>query len=217
MKLTLSTIFGAGLMLAATSAHADPIVWNFGTPAGDQGTTHVYSTTPAVTPAQNITATAFGPRSPHLFGKNGGGDEVGLGLTNDLTGEDEITVGSFIQLDLFGLTSPPLNSLTFSFQADSSTSPDAWQVRGTNFAGTLLGSTLILAGTDENLHPALPGSILGTYRYLDITATAGNILLTELDNSVNSVPEPASIFVLGIGLIGAGVIRRRAWRQSARA
>src|SRR5260221_264902 len=72
---------------------------NFGSPTGDQGTTHTYG---------GITATAYGASTPagappHLFGKSDGGDENGVGLTTDPSGQHEITVGDFIQLDLTSL------------------------------------------------------------------------------------------------------------------
>ena len=36
----------------------------------------------------------------HLYGKNDGGDEKGLGLTSDPSGDLEIVNGQFIQLDV---------------------------------------------------------------------------------------------------------------------
>jgi hypothetical protein len=47
---------------------------SFATPIGDQGTSHSYG---------GLTATAYGTGTPHLYGKNDGGDEEGLGLTSD--------------------------------------------------------------------------------------------------------------------------------------
>jgi len=64
---------------------------NFNTPTGDQGTTPTYG---------GVTATAYGPGTQHLYGKNDGGDEKGLGLTSDPSGDLEIVNGQFIQLDV---------------------------------------------------------------------------------------------------------------------
>ena len=75
---------------------------------------------------------------------------------------------------------------------------------------TLASATLIDTGTNDNLVSALPGTIIGTYRYLDLTVTSGNILLKELDNSVNpaGVPQPAALTIFGIGLLGMGALNR---------
>jgi hypothetical protein len=123
--MTLAAAAGlAGALFLLTPAHANT-VWDFSTPPGDQGLTHTYIGDDTTS---QITASAFGPAAgctpastgtcPHLFGKNLGSDELGLGLTNDPSGENEITTTSFIQLDLSKLV---LTSSTISFSANSVT------------------------------------------------------------------------------------------------
>jgi hypothetical protein len=208
--LMFVSALGAASILATPSAKATVnIVWNFGAgTAGDLGGT---TTTQSSVPDNiGIAVTAFGiggigPSPAHLFRKELPGDETGMGLTNDPTGENEISAGhGFIQLDLVNLTIPPLTSLSLSFRADSTTSPDAWQVIATNTAGSDTGTT-VLSGADEALHTLSTGGD----RYLDISATAGNILLSELNANVAAAPEPASLAVLGAALVGLGVVRLR--------
>jgi hypothetical protein len=207
-KLLLS---GAAIGFAATLATAAqaapvPILWDFGVgTAGALGMTATQLSAPGAIP---IVATAFligGATSPNpgLFRKELGGDETGLGLTNDPTsGEDEIHVGNgFIQLDTAALTSPPLTSLLLSFKADSTTAPDAWQVIGTNTAGSDIG-VVLASGGDELIHTIDKTG----FRYLDVSATAGNILLSEVDATANFVPEPATLALLSVGILGLGLV-----------
>jgi hypothetical protein len=188
--LLLGTVIGALGFL--TPAYADT-VWNFSTPGGDQGTSHPY-----VSDGLTITATAFGPAGtpqPHLIGKGLGGDETGLGLSNDPTpGETEITPGSFIQLDISKVPFP-----ITSFQADSTTNGETWNVFGGNTSGVL--GTMLLAtctapagsGSGNTCELLKPINSTG-FSFLDVTAGTGNVLLTE----VNAVAAP----VVGVGLPG---------------
>jgi len=162
---------------------------SFATPTGDQGTSHTYS---------GITATAYGPGTQHLYGKNSGGDENGLGLTSDPAGQHEITVGQFIQLDVTSL-----QGLTISFVMNSSTSPDAWKVFESSSAFATSGSSTV-TGTDENSHSI---TIASGMKYLDFTATGGNVLLSSI--SYTATPEPLSLGLTGSGLLGLFLLRRR--------
>jgi hypothetical protein len=193
--LLLGTVVSAlGLL---TPASADEI-WNFNSPVSPPalGATHDYMGTLGTI----ITATAFGTPGTQLFGKGGGGDENGVGLTNDLSGENEITPGSFIQLSLANINFLA-NSVNMSFLADSTTAGDTWQVLGTNTAGTLVGATPILScvGSDGPGNPCetlMTLSGAGNFKFLDVTALAGNVLLSEVDT--RAVPAP----IVGAGLPG---------------
>jgi len=162
---------------------------NFNTPSGDQGTSHTYGA---------ITATAYGPGTPHLYGKNSGGDELGLGLTSDPSGDHEIVPGQFIQLDVSSL-----GPITISFVMNSSTNPDAWKVFESSSAVATSGSST-MTGTDENAHSI---TITSGMKYLDFTATGGNVLLSSI--SYTATPEPIALALTGSGLLGLFFLRRR--------
>lgn len=163
---------------------------SFATPTGDQGTSHSYG---------GITASSYGGTgSNDLYGKNDGGDENGLGLTSDSTGDHEITVGRYIQLDVTSL-----EGLTISFIMNSSTSPDAWKVFESSSASATSGSSTI-TGTDESSHSI---TIASGMKYLDFTATDGNVLLSSI--SYTATPEPLSLALTGSGLLGLVLLRRR--------
>jgi hypothetical protein len=184
---TLSFVFasalGASVGLSALPASAT--TFNFGSPTGLLGTTQTYT-------ADGITITAAGFSSPTalaagtpdvaLFGKAAGGDEVGLGLNNDPTGEHEISGTSLIRIAMAA------NLTNVSFMMDSVTGPDAWQVSGSNSA--TLGFMPLSSGTDEGSHP------LPFFNFYTFSATAGNVLVTSI--SATAVPGP----IVGAGLPG---------------
>jgi hypothetical protein len=203
--------FAATSMVAVALFAINPVradtVWSFATPTGPQGQSHNYVGSDGTL----LNAQAFGPNGSgsglpgpvQLFGKNNGGDENGVGLTNDPTGDNEITMGSFIQLTIDHLFS----STTLSFMAGSTTSGEAWAVFGTNTPGSNsgipAGATNLLScnsGVSSNCEGNLNFNSMG-FTFLDVTETTaginGNILLAKLDGTV-AVPGP----IVGAGLPG---------------
>jgi hypothetical protein len=151
----------------------------------------------------------------NLFGKNDGGGENGLGLTNDPTGANEISGTSFIRIS-FPSFIPSGRGIpaTASFRMGSTTEGESWLVLGSTSptTGYVLLSVGQTAGNDELSHqlpnqPFLQGPLFPFYIF---EATNGNVLLA----SISTVPGP----IAGAGLPGlilAGGLLAR-WRRRQR-
>jgi len=215
-------MFAAGAMSIAASSASASVVFDFGVGpngvstsswAGSQGVSHAYTAS-----GLTVTASAFGaPKNGHadqLYGKDLGGDENGLGMTNDPSGQNEIYYNKgFIQLDLsqlYGHIVAGSDDLSFG----SSTQNEQWTIYGSNTAG-VLGSillpgskTLVGSGGAENTLVQLTGN----YRYYDVVSTSSsggkNVLLKSL--TVSPTPEPATwaMMLMGVGAVG-GLLRNR--------
>jgi hypothetical protein len=184
LSLVFASALGASVGLSALPASAT--TFNFDSPTGPLATTQTYT-------ADGITLTAAGFSSPaalavgtpnvNLFGKNLGGDELGLGLLNDPSGQGEISGSSLIRIAMAA------NLTNVSFQMNSTTAPEAWTVSGSNSATT--GFVTLFSGTDEGVSHPLP--FMNFYTF---SATAGNVLLESI--SATAVPGP----IVGAGLPG---------------
>jgi len=172
---------------------------DFSSATGDLGTTHTYNGVPS----GSIGATAYGALSatgapPHLFGKADGGDENGVGLTTDTSGQHEITVGDFIQLDVTSLVGTQL-----TITMGSTTSGEMWSIFGSNGALATSGSGG-MTGTTETSFTFTP-----TMNFLDFTSANGNVLLSSLSYNQTSTPEPGTFGIVGLGAVLIGLLRRK--------
>lgn len=212
-----SILFACAAMAVATGANAATVLYDFSLAPhqNDLGTTETYTVS-----GLSIVASGFSwgthPAPIDLWGKHGGGDENGLGLANDPTGDYEIHYHSgFVQLDVSGLFGKVLAGST-TFGTNSTTGGEAWAVYGTNTAGSLVGATQVVTGSSEVTNQLLPN--LGTYKYYDFveTSTLGgkNFLITKLTTVTTAAPEPASWMMMIVGFGGLGAILRRRRAQA---
>ena len=204
-KLFMAAAAVAALACAAPAAQAD-IVFDFSGSNVNLGTSETFTD---IGSGLSVTAYGFDAASAatDLFGKDEGLGEMGLGLVNDPTDQNEIHFGSgFVQLDVSALLSQ-VNAA--SFVMNSTTQGETWAVFGSHTLGTL-GSQLT-TGTDELAH-GLPN--FGTYQFYGFAeinngASAGdNVLLTSL-TIPTQVPEPATWSLMITGFLAAGAMLRR--------
>ena len=206
MKLFL--LVGAALLaLAGVPASAAAVDWTFGDHTGSLGTTQSFTSSGI---GLSLLARGFdGSIAEHgvnLFGKTcvGTCDERGLGLTNDGTGDDEISGHSLIQLNLDGIRNRLSN---FQFSMNSTTDGESWKVYGSEDA-TPFTFVLLASGSDEGvLH-----SLAGGYDNYNFVSTNGNVLIGAFD-AVADVPEPATWAMMLLGFIGIGLVSIRRMKQ----
>ena len=217
--VTAATLVASGVF-GVSSAQAVPVTWDFS--SASQCTSCSGSSFSYTSSGDSITATGFTSHNlnttTNLFRKTSGGDENGVGIASDPTGDHEIWGTTLIRIDLGGI-----NKYTnLSFAMDSSTGTEHWEVWGSDSAtasGTgLNGFNVITNGTSEGSN-----SLPSTYEYyffgLDTLDThwGDNVLLASLTgtptNLTNPVPEPSTWAMLILGFFGIGFV---AYRQKGK-
>ena len=218
-KMCLATaLVGTGL-LALGQAKAAVITWDLGTPSGLLGVSQDYT---AGAPPVTITATGFtngnfiAANQTPLFGKNAGGDEVGLGLNDDPTldgrvSEHELHGTNWIQLNVTNAINAGVTNLSFTIDSGTGctalpcpTSDDSWRVFGSNSATSLGAQLPGLIGFDELTSHLLPTG----FDFFNFQAVTGNVLIGSISGNQAAIPEPATLTILGAGLVGLGLVRR---------
>ena len=168
----------------------------------------------------SITATGYTQNNGSttaLYYKTAGGDETGLGMNNDPSGDHEINGTQFIQLDFTALLTQYQNNSPYKLVSASTTigsvqGGESYAIFGSNAAGTE-GTQIGSTGTSDGT-VTLTLAQLNQYHFISIASPAGNVLIDALSAStsnsiVTGTPEPGTWALMGSGLIGGFFLIRR--------
>jgi hypothetical protein len=182
---------------------ASAVTFDFSSHSGLLGNTQTYTVSGFTVTAAGFTSNTFSTSTATaLFGKSGVGDENGLGLANDPSGQDEITGNNLIRIAL------PAGLTNITFRMNSTTSPEGWRVFGSNLATS--GYASLLTGSDEGTY-SLP--LENFYYFIATGGGTNNVLLASL--SATPTPLPPALLLLGTALAGLGVLGRRRKKAAA--
>ncbi len=216
-------LLACGLTVAGLAPANANIVWDLSSNPGLLGPTSSYTSG-----GYTITATGYADRTlclpshtcggtTDLYGKTSGGDESGLGIASDPSGDNEIWGTTFVQLDL---TQPYAASLhTYQFQMGSTTGGEEWQVYGDTVSATdsSFNPTHILTGLNDEFIHNLTGYDYYFFIYTgptDGSAGGDNVLLYKTFSAV-SAPESSTWAMMLLGFAGLGFAGHREAKGAA--
>ena len=204
--------------LTAASSSFGTVVWELNPTAANAPVGSSTFTVPSQgSPTYFITASGYdnagGAGIPHsLFFKNAGGDEIGLGLTNTLDNELQIsgsTASNYIQLDL---TSILLQGFTNGkIKVGSVQSGESFSLWGSNTQGSLgtqLGGIFTSAFDDQFV--AVPE--FGAFKFISVTAASKDVLPVAFEADIAAVPEANAlgpIVGLLVSILAVHILHRR--------
>ena len=198
-NLLLALAFaGLATSLQANTVTFDSTVWGTG---GDLGVSSQTFSSGGV--SLNISTTTSGGGGPtstaHLYAKNGGGDETGLGVIPATDFEINPTIGLTILVPSGGLLSLSIGSVQATEAATI-----FW---GTTFGATTFGLPLVTANGPVNVSSIPAGDYITIYG----SGIAGqNVLLDSVVANGPSVPDGGTtLAMLGGALTMVGLIRRK--------
>jgi hypothetical protein len=216
LKASLLVLCGS-VAFVGSSAWATLVTWNLN-PGGlnaDVGSSSHDFTVSGYT----ITARGYDtPSTPHeLFFKNGGGDEIGLGLVNTLNNELQVDSNgnplNSIQLDLRSILSQGFTN--GKIEIGSIQSGESFNLYGSNTLGNLgtrLNSTPYGSVFDDQF-VSVPN--FGTYQFISVVAATLDVLPVAFQAMIVPVPEAASLVpAVCLVIVATAFEARRRRRQT---